>query len=81
LREEGAQRLLIIVPRQSYSLGRWPVGDVWNETFLTGLGEQEEQYWHDVLLQRPIPAIRERLAVPTILSDLPFAVLYRPGKT
>lgn len=80
-RRREAQRLLIIVPRLSYSLGRWPVGDVWNETFLTGLGEQEEQYWHDVLLQRPIPAIRERLALPTILSDLPFAVLYQPGKT
>ena len=79
-RRREAQRLLIIVPRLTYSLGPWPVGDVWNETFLTVPGEQEAQDWHDVLLQRAIPAIQDRLALPTILSDLPFAVLYQPGK-
>jgi (1->4)-alpha-D-glucan 1-alpha-D-glucosylmutase len=78
-RRFGSQRLLIVVPRLTYSVGPWPTGDVWKESFLTGLVVQETQGWHDVLLQRGPVTLGDRVRLSTVLSDLPFAVLFYPG--
>ena len=74
-----SQRLLVVVPRLTYSLGPWPTGEAWKECFLTGFDQQEPQSWHDVLLQREPITIGDRISLSTILSDLPFAVLFHPG--
>ena len=35
-RRLDSQRLLVIVPRRTYTVGLWPTGDVWKESVLTG---------------------------------------------
>jgi (1->4)-alpha-D-glucan 1-alpha-D-glucosylmutase len=77
-RRFNSQRLLVIVPRLTYSVGPWPTGDIWKASVLTGAMPRETQSWHDVLLQRPI-ALGDRVSLATLLSDLPFAVLFYPG--
>ena len=78
-RRLNSQRLLVIVPRQTYSVGPCPTGDVWKETVLTQIDTQERQGWRDVLLQRGPIALADRVSLSTILSDLPFAVLFYSG--
>ena len=73
------QRLLVVVPRLTYSVGLWPTGDVWKENVLIGLLPAETPGWHDVLLQKGPIALGERVSLSTVLSDLPFAVLFYPG--
>jgi len=75
-----AQRLLVVVPRLTYALGAWPIGDAWDENFLT-IEEKETGEWHDILSRRTISFPRDRLPLPMILSDLPFAILHQPGKS
>jgi (1->4)-alpha-D-glucan 1-alpha-D-glucosylmutase len=77
-RKFDSQRLLVIVPRLTYRVGLWPTGDVWKETLLTGF-KPETHGWQDVLLQRGPITLPDRVSLSTILSDLPFAVLFYPG--
>ncbi len=78
-RRFNSQRLLVIVPRLTYLVGPWPTGDVWKASVLTGAMPRETQEWHDVLLQRGPIALGDRVSLSTLLSDLPFAVLFYPG--
>jgi (1->4)-alpha-D-glucan 1-alpha-D-glucosylmutase len=77
-RKFDSQRLLVIVPRLTYRVGLWPTGDVWKETLLTGF-KPETHGWEDVLLQKGPITLPDRVSLSTILSDLPFAVLFYPG--
>jgi (1->4)-alpha-D-glucan 1-alpha-D-glucosylmutase len=74
-RRLGAHSLVVAVPRLTHSLGPWPVGDAWEQTFLTGLGNHGDQ-WDDVLSRRPI-TLTDRIGIPMIFSDLPLAVLHQ----
>ncbi len=78
-RRFNSQRLLVIIPRLTYSVGPWPTGDIWKASILTGAMPRETQGWHDVLLQRGPIALGDRVSLATLLSDLPFAVLFYPG--
>jgi (1->4)-alpha-D-glucan 1-alpha-D-glucosylmutase len=74
-RELGGQSVVVVVPRLTRSLGLWPVGDAWSETFVAAVRDGAEP-WHDVLSRKTVlPG--DRLALPTILADVPFAVLHR----
>lgn len=79
-RKLESQRLLVVVPRLTHSLGPWPIGEAWSETFLGGTGDYKGHEWHDILSRKTIPG-SDRLAVSTIFSDLPCAVLYRRGES
>jgi maltooligosyltrehalose synthase len=79
-RRLGAQSLVVAVPRLTHSFGPWPVGDAWDKTFLTGVLHQEAEQWHDVLSQKTI-AVSDRIGIPAIFSDLPFAVLHQRGES
>ena len=78
-RRLDSQRLLVVVPRRTYSVGLWPTGDVWRESVLTGFVPPETQGWQDVFLQRGPISLGDRVSLSTVLSDFPFAVLFYPG--
>jgi maltooligosyltrehalose synthase len=64
----------------THAIGAWPSGEVWSETFLV-IGDDEPEEWQDLVLQKTISLKRNRLALSTILSELPFAVLCWSGKS
>jgi maltooligosyltrehalose synthase len=78
-RRLGTQSLVVAVPRLTHSLGPWPVGDAWEQTFLTGLDRHRDR-WDDVLSGRPI-TLTDRIGIAMILSDLPLAVLHQKGES
>ena len=77
-RRLNSQRLLVIVPRLTYLVGPWPMGDAWKASVLTAM-PRETQGWHDVLLQRGPITLGDHVSLSTLFSDLPFAVLFCPG--
>jgi (1->4)-alpha-D-glucan 1-alpha-D-glucosylmutase len=79
-RRHEAQRLLVVVPRLSHALGLWPTDHAWSETFLLAGGQEVDQ-WEDLLSRRTLSLTGDCFALPTILLDLPFAVLSRCGKS
>ncbi|HEY5814040.1 MAG TPA: malto-oligosyltrehalose synthase, partial [Terrimicrobiaceae bacterium] len=75
-RKRDTQRLLVVVPRLSYTVGLWPIGGAWEGTFLLADAE-EGRKWHDVFTQKTVALTGNQHDLPAILSDLPFAVLYQ----
>ena len=71
-----AQRLLVVVPRLTYALGFFPVGEIWNENFLD-FKESEPTSWRDVLMGKTVSATRNGLPLSAVFSEFPFAILHR----
>lgn len=71
-REFGGRAVIAVVPRLTAKLGCPPLGLVWDDTTLAGLGA--ERRWRDVMTGR-VHAGADALSLTRLFAELPFAVL------
>jgi (1->4)-alpha-D-glucan 1-alpha-D-glucosylmutase len=71
-REDGNEKMLVVVPRLVAKVGIPPIGAVWDDTRIEGFGAPTE--WQDVMTGRSFSS-GEAMHLRTLLAELPFAVL------
>ncbi|HEY3757956.1 MAG TPA: malto-oligosyltrehalose synthase [Opitutaceae bacterium] len=75
-RRRGADRLVVVVPRQTARLGCPPIGLMWTDTTaVLARGTESAGEWREVISGRTI-APADRFALSELLADFPVAVLY-----
>lgn len=76
-RQHGADRMVVVLARQTAKVGCPPVGLVWAETAIALGGDWAEGgEWRDVVTGRTFPAAPS-LPLAELLRQLPVAVLHR----